>query len=602
MPFTTETSPFGGGVNPKQASRKDVFDYCISELTDLASDESAMPAARSNYPRADKGAVNGLLARMYLNAEVYAGTPMWTEAKSACEAIFGMGYSLCPEYSDLFRGDNGENADALKEIIFGVAYDAEQTQSYGGTSYLTLAAIAATDVTAEQKINGVNNGWAGIRVPYEYVQKYFNARNADYTTGEYTVNDKRGGMFYIKGRQESMNDALYVFLNGWTCLKFNNIPHDMTNDEFLATATSKAYSDIDFPMIRLGEIYLIYAEACMNLGQANTALPKLKELTDRAGVSAPSSVTADYLLEERARELMWEGHRRTDLIRYGKFTTPSFLWTYKGGTFTGQGFDDYMKIFAIPSSELASKSATFALPKSAAGTECSFYAVANYDASSAKTRAALTVLVEKSAADYNGTFAEVSSAAKRSGGFVMSGSTSKTIGAVNSTTSVGITLKRTVAKVALQTTIDPSFADKYAGELTINSVKLSKAASQSSVVAGTPTPGAMSYTHTQTLAAASGKYNALFYCFENGSLTAGNRVLLEINATYDLDGNGSTTDDRSEVTYSVELTGKAAGEILRNGYYRIAANITGLVGQDCAVTVTVADWETPVTQSVELGA
>ena len=209
-------------------------------------------------------------------------------------------------------------------------------------------------MTAEQKINGVNDGWAGIRVPYEYVQKYFNARNADYTTGEYTVNDKRGGMFYIKGRQESMNDALYVFLNGWTCLKFNNIPHDMTNDEFLATAASKAYSDIDFPMIRLGEIYLIYAEACMNLGQANTALPKLKELTDRAGVSAPSSVTADYLLEERARELMWEGHRRTDLIRYGKFTTPSFLWTYKGGTFTGQGFDDYMKIFAIPSSELAS--------------------------------------------------------------------------------------------------------------------------------------------------------------------------------------------------------------------------------------------------------
>ena len=128
----------------------------------------------------------------------------------------------------------------------------------------------------------------------------------------------------------------------------------LTNDEYLATAASKAYSDIDFPMIRLGEIYLIYAEACMNLGQANTALPKLKELTDRAGVSAPSSVTADYLLEERARELMWEGHRRTDLLRYGKFTTPSFLWTYKGGTFTGQGFDDYMKIFAIPSSELAS--------------------------------------------------------------------------------------------------------------------------------------------------------------------------------------------------------------------------------------------------------
>ncbi len=354
VPFTTESSPFGGGVNPTQATRAEVFDFCITELKKLAADGSAMPAARSNYPRADKGAVNGLLARMYLNAEVYTGTPMWTEAKSACEAVFGMGYSLCPEYSDLFRGDNGENPDARQEIIFGVDYNAERTQSYGGTSYLTLAAIAATDVTADQKINGVNNGWAGIRVPYEYVQKYFDVRNPDYSAGTYEVDDKRGEMFYIKGRQESMNDALYVFLNGWSCIKFNNIPHDMTNDEFLATAATKAYSDIDFPMIRLGEIYLIYAEACMNLGQANTALPKLAELADRAGVSAPSTVTADWLLEERARELMWEGHRRTDLIRYGLFTTSSFLWTYKGGTFTGQGFQDYMKIFAIPSSELAS--------------------------------------------------------------------------------------------------------------------------------------------------------------------------------------------------------------------------------------------------------
>lgn len=353
VPFTTENSPFGGGVNPKQASRKDVFDYCITELTELAADDSAMPAARSNYPRADKGAVLGLLARMCLNAEVYTGTPMWQEAKDACERIFTMGYSLCPNYADLFRGDNGENPDVLNELIFGVAYDAEQTQSYGGTSYLTLASIAATDVSSTQMINGVNNGWGGIRVPYEYVEKYFNVRNADYTTGTYDVNDKRGEMFYIKGRSESMEDALYVFLNGWSCLKFNNIPHDMDNDSFLATAASKAYADIDFPMIRLGEIYLIYAEACMNLGQANTALPKLQELGSRAGVQAPTSITTDFLLEERARELMWEGHRRTDLIRYGKFTSSSFLWTYKGGSFSGQGFDDYMKIFAIPASELA---------------------------------------------------------------------------------------------------------------------------------------------------------------------------------------------------------------------------------------------------------
>lgn len=368
VPFTTENSPFGGGVNPKQASRKDVFDYCISELTALATDDSPMPAARSNYPRADKGAVLGLLARMYLNAEVYTGTPMWQEAKDACEDIFTMGYSLCPEYADLFRGDNGENPEALNEVLFGISYDAEQTQSYGGTSYLTLAAIAATDVSSTQMINGVNNGWGGIRVPYEYVEKYFNVRNADYSAGTYDVNDKRGRMFYIKGRSESMDGALYVFLNGWSCLKFNNIPHNMDQDSYLETAASKAYSDIDFPMIRLGEIYLIYAEACMNLGQANTALPKVQELAARAGVTAPTSITQEWLIEERARELMWEGHRRTDLIRYGKFTSSSFLWTYKGGSFSGQGFDDHMKIFAIPASELASNPELHQNPGYGAGT------------------------------------------------------------------------------------------------------------------------------------------------------------------------------------------------------------------------------------------
>ena len=255
------------------------------------------------------------------------------------------------------------------------------------------------------------------------------------------------------------------------------------------------------------------------------------------------------------------------------------------------------------STELATKSAVFSLPKSAAGTSCSFYAVANIDASSAKTEAALTALVENTAAAYNGSFTEVSSKALRPGGFVMSGMKTQTVGAVNSTTNVGITLKRTVAKVALQTTVDASFAQKYGGTLMINSVKLSKSASQSLVVAGaTPSTGAMTFTHTQTPAAASGKYNSLFYIYENGALAAGSRVLLEINATYDTDGSAATTDDRSEVTYTVELAGKAAGEILRNGYYRIAANISGLVGQECAVSVTVADWETPVTQTVELGA
>lgn len=255
------------------------------------------------------------------------------------------------------------------------------------------------------------------------------------------------------------------------------------------------------------------------------------------------------------------------------------------------------------SEELAARSATFSLPKYAAGMSCSFYAVTNIDASSAKTEAALTALVENTAASYNGTFVEVSSKALRPGGFVMSGMNILNIGAVNTTTNVPIRLLRNVAKVALRTTVDPVFAQKYGGTITVNSVMLSRAASQTRLFYNSNlSTEAMDFTHTQVPAMQSGEYRSLFYCYENGVLFEGDRVLLEIHATYDLDGNDATTDDRSEVVYPIELAGKDAGQLLRNGYYRISANITGLIGLDCSISVTAADWESPITQTVELGA
>ena len=107
-------------------------------------------------------------------------------------------------------------------------------------------------------------------------------------------------------------------------------------------------------MIRLGEIYLIYAEACMNLGADAQALPKLQALSERAGVTPPDAVTKEFLVAERARELMWEAHRRTDLIRYGLFHTDTYLWPYKGGDlYAGQSFPGYKLLFSIPPTELA---------------------------------------------------------------------------------------------------------------------------------------------------------------------------------------------------------------------------------------------------------
>ena len=372
VPFTTENSPLGGGFIPTQTPRVELFNYIVDELNAIAA-SGDMPAAQSNYPRADIGSVYGLLARLYLNAEVYTatdvapGTPMWAEAKAACEEIYKLGYSICPDYAALFRGDNGENANARGEFLFAVPYDAEDTQSYGGTGYLTFAAAAATDVKDDKGTSdesddeffgptGINNGWAGIRVPDPYVQTYFTPSAFDFEAGTYTIADKRGQMFNIQGQTQEMD--LYVFTTGWKCWKYNNYPHDKgpKDAEALKLANTKSYSDIDFPLIRLGEIHLIYAEACMHLTAEAQALPKLKELADRAGVTATTSITQEFLVAERARELMWESHRRTDLIRYGMYGgDTSYSWPFKGGNSAyGQPFEKYMELYSIPPEELAS--------------------------------------------------------------------------------------------------------------------------------------------------------------------------------------------------------------------------------------------------------
>ncbi|MBR5199184.1 MAG: RagB/SusD family nutrient uptake outer membrane protein [Bacteroidales bacterium] len=354
VPFTTENSPFGGAYFPQQVSRQDLYDFCVAELQDLLSEQSVLPSARTNYPRADKGSAAGLLARIYLNAEVYTGISRWDEAKDLCEDIFALGYVLCPSYPDLFRGDNGQNPSARGEFLWAVDYDDNNINSYGGTTYILSASMAATDITDQSRPNGQVNGWAGLRVPYEFVSEYFGVTGKDYVTGEYEVEDQRGATFYIKGRKESIDGALYDFMSGWTSLKFNNIPHNQTNQSYLPQSATMSYSNVDFPMIRLAEIYLIYAESCMQLGEPELAMPYLTALAERAGVTPPSEITQDFLLAERARELYWEAHRRTDLIRYGLYNTSDYLWPYKGGeTYQGQAFPDYMCLFPIPPTELA---------------------------------------------------------------------------------------------------------------------------------------------------------------------------------------------------------------------------------------------------------
>lgn len=259
------------------------------------------------------------------------------------------------------------------------------------------------------------------------------------------------------------------------------------------------------------------------------------------------------------------------------------------------------------SSELAAKKATFALPRSAAGVTCSFYAVANRALPEIKRVDELINTLETEPESYNSTFTEVTAKAIRSGGFVMSGMLTKKVGSVNTVTDVPIMLKRVVAKIAVQTTLSADFSTRYPGTVRIDNTTISRACANTNLFAGeTATQSDTPFSYTQAViqpeAENSSVFNNLFYIYENGALAAGNRVLLTLEGIYDRDGNFSTTGDQLPISYACEISGSASnGTIQRNGYYRVAVGISGLMGQDINAIVTVADWESPISQTINLG-
>ncbi|MGM9735431.1 MAG: RagB/SusD family nutrient uptake outer membrane protein [Candidatus Cryptobacteroides sp.] len=357
-----------GGENPRRIERAELFQWLEEELLDLASDESAMPAKGAvPYPRPTKGSVWALLSRMYLNAEVYTGTARWQDTKDASKKVIDMGYGIHTPYSDLFRQDNTESGAAEEEFVFAVAYDRVNTQSWGGTTTLTSASLnedanmAIGAVYGLSKINGEN--WAGYHVPADYVAR-FELNEVEWGNDENVfgynreTSDKRA--FFCNYKNEEAFDASSM-ASGWFCWKFNGMDSNNQLAQNESAAGQWKLSSTDMPIFRLAEMYLNYAEADarLNGGEVTDATAKgyVKELRDRAGVATPSAITLDWLLDERAREFMWEGHRRVDLIRYGYFTSMNYPWTLKGGILSGKvAIPSHMTIFPIIQSDLSANS------------------------------------------------------------------------------------------------------------------------------------------------------------------------------------------------------------------------------------------------------
>ena len=357
-----------GGDNPSRITRTDLFNWLETELLDLGSDNSAMPAVGSvPHPRPTKGSVWALLSRMYLNAEVYTGTARWQDAKDAAKKVIGMGYSLAPKYSDMFRQDNTENGSAEKEFIFAIAYDRVSTQSWGGTSTFASASLseeANLKLGAEfglSKINGEN--WAGYHVPNDYVARFqLNGVVWGSKTNVFgydrAASDKRA-FFTNYGSVQDFDEKQVS--TGWMCWKFCGLDSKDKLVQQDGVPGNWKLSSADMPIFRLAEMYLNYAEADARLNggtvKDSKALEYVKELRNRAGVQMPTTIRLEWLLDERAREFMWEGHRRVDLIRFGKFTDVNYPWTLKGGILNGKiALPSYRTIFPIIQSDLSSNS------------------------------------------------------------------------------------------------------------------------------------------------------------------------------------------------------------------------------------------------------
>lgn len=341
--FSLAPSPIGDSEGRKNP---ELFNWIVNELNECKAD---LPAARQGvYGRADRGAADFLLARLYLNAEVYAGENRYTECIAACKEVIAGGYSLAAEYKNLFLADNDQTSKS--EIIFPVVYEGASTSTWGGMTFLIMGSVSTDEADMKEAL-GVNNGWDGHRATGTFIDIFDFEDDANPTAT--TILDQRG-IFNDAGRSQHITTTPIATFTaeGWEVLKYKNVTST-------GTVNNIAWPDTDFPMFRLADVYLMYAEAVLRGGTGGdkgTATGYINALRARGysgskGDISEGELTLNFILDERARELYWEGVRRTDLIRFGLFTS-GYNWDFKGGVPTGSNVDEKYIVFPIPTSDL----------------------------------------------------------------------------------------------------------------------------------------------------------------------------------------------------------------------------------------------------------
>jgi hypothetical protein len=340
-PFVTENDPLD--FKGPQYDRAQLFTFIETELNAVIPN---LKDARTNeYGRLDKAMAQMILAKMYLNAEVYIGTPKYAECMAKCTDVIAGGYVLKTNYLDNFKADNNTSS----ELIFTLQSDGVKTQNYGSSTVIINGQVGSIEKNGAEF--GVGGFGGALRMRKQLVQKFDGAEfdndaRKTYTAGSRTIDIA-----------ELTNAA-----QGYILHKFSN------KTAAGVAGVNSTFVDTDFPLFRLADAYLMYAEAQMrkdgatNTNLATTAsaqsltyINKLRERANNGSTTAnvaQTQVDLNFIIDERARELHWEGHRRQDLIRFNKYGGGNYNWAWKGNIANGTSFGPNLNVFPLPSASI----------------------------------------------------------------------------------------------------------------------------------------------------------------------------------------------------------------------------------------------------------
>ncbi|WP_367182406.1 RagB/SusD family nutrient uptake outer membrane protein [Winogradskyella sp.] len=335
--FATEETPINA-VTPV-FDRAELFSYIESELLDIEND--LVDANQNVYGRADKGVAYMILAKIYLNAEVYIGENRYSDCINYCNRIITSDYMLASSYAHNFMADNNTNS-AINEIIFPIVSDGRDTQNFGPTTVMINGSVGSIEENGVEV--GVNEGgWGGaLRVRRQFVELFEGSMFSSDERNTIISGDRPIDIIDIANRD-----------TGYIIQKYSNVASTGT------PGTDRTYVDTDFPLFRLADVYLMYAEAHLRGGGGtiSEAVSYVNALRTRA--NNPNSITAgqltlDFILDERSRELHWEAHRRQDLIRFNRYTGGTYNWIWKGNSDNGIAIPSTFSIYPIPALSLSS--------------------------------------------------------------------------------------------------------------------------------------------------------------------------------------------------------------------------------------------------------